>query len=73
MMRQMALQSNPTDIFDGFMQVANYLELDQFIYDSELLDIGINALEAKINQPIKGISIQSLKRESSKRKRIHAN
>ena len=73
MMRQMALQSNPTDIFDCFMQVANYLELDQFIYDSELLDIGINALEAKINQPIKGISIQSLKRESSKRKRIHAN
>ncbi|MDH2574768.1 integrase family protein [Acinetobacter baumannii] len=60
MMRQMALQANPIDKLDGYKQVANYLELGQFMQDSTLLDSGINALEHSINTPVKGISIKSL-------------
>ncbi len=60
MMRQMALQANPTDKLDGYKQVASYLELGQFLQDSTLLDLGINALEHSINAPVHGISIKSL-------------
>ena len=60
MVRQMALQANPTDKLDGYKQVASYLELGQFMQDSRLLDSGINALESGINVPVNGISIQSL-------------
>lgn len=60
MMRQMALQANPTDKLDGYKQVASYLELGQFMQDSKLLDLGINALEHSINAPVHGISIKSL-------------
>ena len=60
MMRQMALQANPTDKLDGYKQVANYLELGQFMADSKLLETGINALEHSINTPVNGISIKSL-------------
>ena len=60
MMRQMALQANPTDKLDGYKQVASYLELGQFMQDSKLLDSGINALEDSINAPVNGISIKSL-------------
>ena len=38
MMRQMALQANPTDKLDGYKQVASYLDLGQFLQDSTLLD-----------------------------------
>ncbi|WP_316675866.1 VPA1269 family protein [uncultured Tolumonas sp.] len=60
MLRQMALQANPTDKLDGYKQVASYLELGQFMQDSKLLDAGINALEDSLNAPVNGISIQSL-------------
>lgn len=60
MMRQMALQANPTDKLDGYKQVANYLELGRFMADSNLLETGINALEHSINAPVNGISIKSL-------------
>ncbi|WP_318515430.1 gamma-mobile-trio integrase GmtZ [Photobacterium leiognathi] len=60
MMRQMALQANPTDKLDGYKQVANYLELGQFMADSKLLETGIHALENSINTPVDGISIKSL-------------
>jgi len=60
MMRQMALQANPTDKLDGYKQVANYLELGQFMQDSKLLDSGISALEKKLNTPVNGISLKSL-------------
>ncbi|WP_305419980.1 gamma-mobile-trio integrase GmtZ [Photobacterium leiognathi] len=60
MMRQMALQANPTDKLDGYKQVANYLELGQFMADSKLLETGIHALENSINTPVVGISIKSL-------------
>lgn len=60
MMRQMALQANPKDKLDGYKQVANYLELGQFMTDSKLLQTGINALEHSINAPVNGISIKSL-------------
>ena len=59
MMRQMALQANPTDKLDGYKQVANYLELGQFMQDSTLLDLGINALDHSINEPVH-VSIKSL-------------
>lgn len=59
MMRQMALQANPTDKLDGYKQVANYLELEQFMTDSKLLETGIDALEKTINTPVTGISIES--------------
>ena len=64
MMRQMALQANPNDQLDGFKQVANYLELGKFMQDSQLLDVGMNAFEQKINPPVNGISIKSLSRNS---------
>ncbi|XPP89599.1 hypothetical protein ACN08N_06115 [Photobacterium leiognathi subsp. mandapamensis] len=60
MMRQMALQANPTDKLDGYEQVANYLELGQFMADSRLLETGIDALERSINAPVNGISIKLL-------------
>jgi hypothetical protein len=60
MMRQMALQANPTDKLDGYKQVANYLELEQFMEDSKLLETGVNALDNSINMPVNGISIKSL-------------
>ena len=60
MMRQMALQANPTDKLDGYKQVANYLELGQFMQDSKLLDLGLNVLEYSINVPVNCISIKSL-------------
>ena len=60
MMRQMALQVNPTDKLNGYKQVTNYLELGQFMQDSKLLDSGINALERSIHAPINGISIKLL-------------
>lgn len=60
MMRQMALQSNPADKLNGYRQVANYLELEQFMEDSQLLETGINALEKSINRSVNGISIKSL-------------
>lgn len=60
MMRQMALQANPIDKLDGYKQVANYLELGQFMADSKLLETGIHALENSINTPVDGISIKSL-------------
>lgn len=61
MMRQMALQANPTDKLDGYTQVANYLELDRFMQDSNLLDAGIRALDSDISQNIFKISPESLK------------
>lgn len=64
MMRQMALQANPNNQLDGFKQVANYLELGEFMQDSQLLDAGMNAFEQKINPPVNGISIKSLSRNS---------
>ena len=60
MMRQMALQANPTDKLDGYKQVTSYLEFGQFMQDSTLLDLGINALQHSINAPIHSISIKSL-------------
>lgn len=60
MMRQMALQANPTDKLDGYKQVASYLELGQFMQDNKLLDLGINALEHSINSSVNSISIKSL-------------
>lgn len=60
MMRQMALQANPADKLDGYKQVADYLELEQFMENSKLLETGINALENSINTPVNGISLKSL-------------
>lgn len=41
MMRQMALQANPTDKLDGYKQVVNYLELGHFMKENKLLENGI--------------------------------
>lgn len=60
MLRQMALQANPNDKLDGFKQVANYLELGQFMQDSRLLNTGISTLKQKLNKSVTGISIKSL-------------
>lgn len=49
MMRQMALQANPSDKLDGYKQVADYLELDQFMQDSKLLEDGVKTLEDQVN------------------------
>lgn len=72
MMRQMALQANPTDKLDGYNQVANYLELGQFMHDNQLLESGINALETSINTPIDGISIKSLTNDLVKGELLNA-
>lgn len=53
MMRQMALQANPKEKLDGYTQVATYLEMEQFMEDSKLLDVGMKALTSSINAPIK--------------------
>lgn len=50
MMRQMALQANPSNKLDGYTQVSNYLELGHFMHDSNLLDVGIKNLNNTINQ-----------------------
>lgn len=60
MMRQMALQANPSDKLEGFKKVTSYLELGQFMQNSKLLDVGLKALEHQIDIPSKGIPIKSL-------------
>lgn len=65
MTRQMALQANPTDKLDGYRQVANYLELGQFMQDSKLLDAGIKALESNTNQRVLQLSIHGLKQKDT--------
>ncbi|PKH05198.1 VPA1269 family protein [Moritella sp. Urea-trap-13] len=65
MMRQMALQANPTDKLDGYKQVTSYFELEQFMQDSKLLDVGVTALEHQIKQSVDGISIKSLKNKGT--------
>lgn len=61
MMRQMALQANPTDKLDGYKQVVNYLELGHFLQDSKLLDTGIKVLKNNINQRILKLTTNGLK------------
>lgn len=65
MMRQMALQANPLDKLEGYRQVANYLELGQFMTDSKLLDTGIKALENKANQCFLQLSTHGLKKKNT--------
>lgn len=60
MMRQMALQANPTDKVNGYHQVANYFDLEIYLEDEDLLRTGINALEKTTKITEKGISIKSL-------------
>lgn len=61
MMRQMALQANPTDKLDGYKQVADYLELGQFMQDSKLLEDGVKTLENNMNQRVLQLSTHGLK------------
>ncbi|WP_312584488.1 integrase family protein [Acinetobacter sp.] len=61
MMRQMALQANPTNKLDGYKQVADYLELGQFMKDNKLLEGGIKALENNMNQRVLKLSTHGLK------------
>ncbi|WP_180177178.1 VPA1269 family protein [Acinetobacter sp. YH12039] len=61
MMRQMALQANPTNKLDGYTQVTNYLELGHFMQDSKLLDAGMEILKNNINQPILKLTPHGLK------------
>ena len=61
MMRQMALQANPMNKFDGYKKVANYLELGQFMLDSKLLEDGMKTLENDINQNFKNSKLHYLK------------
>ena len=61
MIRQMALQANPINKFEGYKQVVNYLELGQFMQDSELLDSGIKALENPKNQTVLRLSNHGLR------------
>lgn len=49
LMRQMAMQANPSEKLNGFKQITNYLELNQFLSDKKLLDIGVNALNHRIS------------------------
>lgn len=65
MMRQMALQANPTNKLDGYKQVANYLELGQFMQDSKLLEDGIKTLENNMNQRVLKLSNHGLKLKSA--------
>lgn len=61
MMRQMALQANPTNKLEGYKLVADYLELGQMMEDSRLLDTGVMVLEKQIQQSVQGITIKSLR------------
>ena len=63
MMRQMALQANPTNKFDGYTQVTNYLELGHFMRDSKLLDAGMEVFKNNINQPILELMPHGLKQK----------
>lgn len=65
MMRQMALQANPTDKFNGYRQVVNYLELGQFMQDSKLLDAGIKALENNNQKHVLQLSRNRLKQKGA--------
>ncbi|MGP5069886.1 MULTISPECIES: gamma-mobile-trio integrase GmtZ [Psychrobacter] len=60
MVRQMALQVNSKDKLDGLSKVANYIELEEFMQDSKLLDDSISVLQETVKQPINYINIKSL-------------
>ncbi|KQQ76750.1 VPA1269 family protein [Acinetobacter sp. Leaf130] len=63
MMRQMALQEDPTNKIEGYKKVANHLEFEQYMQNSKLLDIGIKALENNIKQKILKLSTSGLKQK----------
>lgn len=63
MIRQMALQADPNNKLEGYKKVANYLELEQYMHDSKLLDVGIKALENNIDQKIFKLSTSSSKQK----------
>lgn len=71
MMRQMALQANPENKLDGYKQVANYLELGQFMQDNKLLEIGIKALENSINQRVLKLEVNGLKQKETIKELSH--
>ena len=60
MVRQMALQVNSKDKLDGLSKVANYIELEEFMQDSKLLDDSMSVLQETVKQPINYINIKSL-------------
>ncbi len=66
MMRQMVQQTNSKDRLEGFMEVVNYLELESFIQDSNLLDEGIKVLDKNINTSINSISLKLLTNSTKK-------
>ena len=47
MLRQMAKQANPADKLEGYRQVIDYLEAEEYLTDQKLLDKGIDALAQK--------------------------
>ncbi|MFL1538529.1 VPA1269 family protein [Acinetobacter baumannii] len=63
MFRQMALLADPNNKLDGYKKVANYLELEQYMHDNKLLDVGIKALENNMNQKILKLSTLGLKQK----------
>lgn len=60
MMREMAFLASPDNEIKGYQIAANYLEMEEYLKDSRLLDSGLLALEREENQPLVGISMKAL-------------
>jgi len=60
MMREMAFLANPDNEIKGYQIATNYLEMEEYLKDSKLLDDGLQALENKTNQPLAGIDVKTL-------------
>lgn len=60
MMREMAFLADPNNQIKGYQIATNYLEMEEYLKDSRLLDGGLLALERKTNQPLAGISVKTL-------------
>jgi len=60
MMREMAFLASPDNEIEGYQIAANYLEMEEFLKDSKLLEGGLNALENKSNEPLAAISVKTL-------------
>lgn len=59
-MREMAFLASPDNEIKGYQIAANYLEMEEYLKDSRLLDSGLLAWESEENKSLTGISVKTL-------------
>jgi len=63
-MRQMATQAELGNKLENYQRVTNYFELEHYLSDSNLLDLGMSVLKEKMQKPMNGVVINTLRNKS---------